>query len=70
MGLHLGLGRVAGVSVDTKIPMVFVQISASSTASGLAGLAKHFGLGAGALRVCCGTVLCVLKLCLVVPTDS
>lgn len=56
--------------VDTRFPGLFDHISASSISSGLAGLAKH--LGARSWRVacvCCGMVLCVLKPCLVVPTD-
>jgi hypothetical protein len=54
MGLHLGLGWCA---VDIKIPRRVVQIFASSISSGLAGLAKHFGFGAGALSVCCRAAL-------------
>lgn len=62
--------RSGWCAVDTRFPGMFVHISASSISSGLAGLAKH--LGARSWRVacvCCGMVLCVLKPCLVVPTD-
>jgi len=46
--------RTGWCVVDTRFPGLFVQIFASSILSGLAGLAKHFGLGAGALRVYVG----------------
>lgn len=45
-------------------PRVFVQLSCGGRfSSDLAGLATHFLGSEQALRVCCGTVLCVLKLC-------
>jgi hypothetical protein len=62
----------AGVVWIWMVPQgSFVQFSlARQFPSGLAGLAKHFGLGAGVLRVYVRDWCCVvLELCLVVPTD-
>lgn len=71
MGLHsrAGLDWVCGGYKDPPGCLCSSSAVVTFHRDWLAGLAKHFWFGAGAVRVCCGTVLCVFKLCLVVPTD-